>query len=159
MPAEESVFKTIKTILLAGLVAGTLDILAAIAILGKMNAERVLQYIASGIYGKDAFEGGQAMALSGLFFHYLIAFSFAADYFMLYKLIPLLKKHKIAAGLLFGIFIWVVMNLIVLPYTNVSRGPFTVNGVLLNMSILMLAVGLPISLIVHRHYASLEGEN
>eukprot|EP01035_Chromulina_nebulosa_P001669 gene1669-2247_t len=156
MAANESALKSLKTILLAGLVAGTLDILAAIAILGKMNAERVLQYIASGIYGKDAFDGGQPMAMWGLFFHYLIAFSFAADYFMLYKLIPLLKKHKVAAGLLFGIFIWVIMNLVILPFTNVARGPFTLNGVLLNMSILMLAVGLPISLIVHRHYAALE---
>ena len=39
----------LKAILKTGLVAGTLDILAAIVLLAKMNVAGVLQYIASGV--------------------------------------------------------------------------------------------------------------
>jgi hypothetical protein len=150
MQKASNPFQIIKTIFLAGLLAGTLDILAAIVILGKMNAEKVLQYIASGVYGKVAFEGGHVMAWAGLVFHYLIALSFAADFFILYSIVPIIRKYTIGSGLLFGIFVWVVMNLVILPLTNVSRGNFTFSGVLLNMVILMLAVGLPISLVTNK---------
>jgi uncharacterized membrane protein YagU involved in acid resistance len=143
-------FQTIKTIFLAGLVAGTLDILAAIVILSKMNAEKLLQYVASGVYGKAAFEGGAKMAWAGLGFHYLIACCFAAFFYILFNIVPFVRKYKIVSGLLFGIFVWIVMNLIVLPFTNVSRGSFTVKGVVLNMTILMLAMGLPISIITNK---------
>ena len=52
-----------KTILLAGFIAGLLDITAAIVILGKMNVVGVLKYIASGVLGKEAFLGGNGVAL------------------------------------------------------------------------------------------------
>ena len=65
----------LKAILKTGLIAGTLDILAAIVILAKMNAVGVLQYVASGVFGKEAFSGGTTMAIAGLIFHYIIAFS------------------------------------------------------------------------------------
>ncbi|GAB3898961.1 hypothetical protein GCM10028803_19290 [Larkinella knui] len=143
----------LKTILLAGFTAGTLDILAAISLLGKMKPIPVLNYIASGVFGKEAFAGGIEMAWLGLLFHYLIAFSFAIAYFLIFPYVPLLRKHKLLSGLLYGAVVWVVMNLVVVPMTNVSRGPIQLQSALLNMAILMICVGLPISFLVHRYYA------
>jgi len=150
---QKSMFLSpVKTVLLAGLVAGTLDILAAIVLLGKMHVMGVLQFIASGLFGKPAFTGGMVMALLGLLFHFFIAFSFTVAYFLLYSKIALPKKQPVISGLLYGIFVWAIMNLVVLPFTNVPKSPFDPARVMLNMSILMVMIGLPVALIVHRHY-------
>lgn len=140
----------VRTVLLAGLVAGTLDITAAIVILGKMNAAAVLRYIASGVFGKTAFTGGSEMIAYGLFFHYLIAFSFTIFYFIISPYISFTRKQKVLSGLVYGVFVWVVMNLVVVPLTHVARGPLTLEGALLNLVILMVCIGLPIALIVRR---------
>ena len=66
-------------VLKAGVIVGTLDILAAfIQFYSKTqkNPIVVLNFIASGIFGKEAFTGGNKMAAFGLFFHYVIAFGF-----------------------------------------------------------------------------------
>ena len=142
----------LKTILLAGFTAGTLDILAAIILLGKMKPVPLLKYIASGVFGQEAFTGGDEMALFGLLFHYLIAFSFAIAYFLLFPHIPLFRKHKLLSGLLYGMVVWAVMNLVVVPMSRVPRGPLTLETVFLGMAILVVCIGLPISFIVHRYY-------
>ena len=142
----------LKTILLAGFVAGSLDLLAAIVILAKMNAGGVLKYIASAIYGKDAFAGGTSMMVTGLLIHFLIAFTFAVCYFLICPKITFCKNYPVASGLLFGIIVWVIMNLLAVPLTNVNLAPFKWDKALLNMAILMVMIGLPISLITQQHY-------
>src|SRR5471030_331245 len=70
-------------IFLGGLIAGTLDILAAFLNLHRVGVapERVLQGIASGLLGRSSFRGGMATAALGLFCHFLIAFGAAAVYY------------------------------------------------------------------------------
>lgn len=140
-----------KTILKAGLIAGFLDGAAAVILLAKMKFQSVFQYISSGLFGKTAFDGGTTMVICGILIHFMIALSFATFFFFILKKIPL-KNQKIIVGLLYGIFVWLVMNLAVLPFTNIQARTFTVEGVLKNMAILMVCVGLPISLIVHKYY-------
>lgn len=60
-------------ILITGLIAGTIDILSAIFILAGGNAVGTFKYIASGAFGKTAFEGGNEMVAYGALFHYIIA--------------------------------------------------------------------------------------
>jgi uncharacterized membrane protein YagU involved in acid resistance len=146
-----------KTILLAGFVAGTLDILGAITvyvwIMDRTTITRLLQGIAGGAFGKTAFEGGTAMAICGLAFHFIIAFSFTIFYFILCRYIPFLYKQKILSGLLYGIFAWMVMNLAVLPSLNIAPIPHKWDAILRGAAILMLCIGLPISLIIGRYYS------
>ncbi len=77
-----------KTILLAGFVAGTLDLLGAIIVyailLKKITAEKLVRGIASGVFKKQAFSGGTDMVLYGIAFHYLIAFVFTIFYFLIF---------------------------------------------------------------------------
>ncbi|WP_435356744.1 DUF1440 domain-containing protein [Emticicia sp. SJ17W-69] len=140
-----------NTILKAGLLAGFLDGSAAVILLAKMKFQFLFQYVASGLFGKAAFEGGTPMVIYGIFIHFSIALSFATFFFFIFKKIPL-KNQKIIVGLLYGIFVWLVMNLGILPFTNIQARTFTVEGVLKNMAILMICVGLPISLIIHKYY-------
>jgi hypothetical protein len=145
-----------RTILGTGLLAGTLDLLAAIVVYsilaGRMIAVQILQGIASGLFGGQAFSGGTAMVVWGVVLHYIIAFSFTIVYFLAFPHVPFLRRHKIVSGLLYGVLVWCIMNLIVLPLSNVEMSAFTVKGVLRGMVILMLMIGLPVSLLTHRYY-------
>lgn len=143
-----------KTIILTGLLAGTLDILCAIFILANGNAEGVFRFIAQGAFGPAAYEGGAGMIFFGGLFHYLIAFSFTLAYFILSPHIFFLRKRPVAGGLLYGIFVWCFMNYIVLPLSLNPPGAFRIEAAYKNILILMFAVGLPIALMAHKYYRS-----
>jgi len=138
------------------LVAGTLDILGAITvyvwIMKRLTAIQLLQGIAKGAFGKSAFEGGTKMALAGLGFHFIIAFSFTIFYFFIFPLIPFLKKQRVISGLLYGVFVWCIMNLVVLPLLQIANIPVKWDSIVRGAAILMLCIGLPVSLIVSSYH-------
>jgi hypothetical protein len=155
-PAHPLLSSPGKTILLTGLTAGTLDLSMAVIvwsfILRKVAPTQIFQGIASGVFGKEAFTGGWMMILCGGIFHYIIAFSFAIAYFLVFPYITFMQRHKVISGLLYGIFAWAWMNYIVLPLSNVNQSPFRWSNALISIAILMVCIGLPISLIVHKYY-------
>src|SRR5260370_39556204 len=70
-------------ILRAGLVAGVLDITAAIVVYAHVtHVVPLLQGIASGILGRDAFTGGPAAAPPGPLWHLLVPPSGPPGYFL-----------------------------------------------------------------------------
>lgn len=153
LPSEKSAF---KTVLIAGLVAGTLDGLAAV-IMANINSGAsplaVFRFIASGWFGPEAFKGGVPMAVYGILFHYLIATMWALFFFLIYPRVSILARRMVVTGLLYGVFVWFVMNVVVLPLTNIPKGGgIKFPGAFIGMGILMLAVGLPVAYIIHRHY-------
>src|SRR5690349_6773405 len=62
----------------------------------------IWQYIASGILGMAAFEGGIATALLGLFIHLIISVVIAGVFVLAADRIPLLRRNPIAGSLLYG---------------------------------------------------------
>ena len=151
----------LKTIFLAGFTAGTLDVLAAITvysfIMNRVTPTRLLQGIASGVFGSSAFEGSYGMALAGLAFHYMIAFCFTIFFFLIFPFVPFLKNQKVLGGLLYGIFAWCVMNLAVLPLLHIANIPTKWDGIARGAIILMFCIGLPISLVVNNYYRKKAG--
>jgi uncharacterized membrane protein YagU involved in acid resistance len=93
------------------------------------------------------------MSLYGLGFHFLIALSFTIFFFAIFPYISFLKKHAILSGLLYGIFVWMVMNLGVLPLLHVSKLPTKWDSIARGAGILMLCIGLPISLVANKFYS------
>jgi len=146
------------TIFLSGLIAGTLDILAAVIIyavvLEKTTAIKILQSIASGVFKKEAYTGGPQMAWYGLGLHYLIGFILAWFYFIIYSYLPFLKKNVILSGILYGILVWIIMNLIVLPivFPLLPEKHFDF-PLLLSILILIVCIGLPIASITRKYYS------
>jgi uncharacterized membrane protein YagU involved in acid resistance len=69
--------------------------------------------------GKQAFAGSSGIALLGLLCHYIIAFSFSFFFFWLYVKTSLLLKNRVVTGIVYGLFIWLVTTLIVVPLSNV----------------------------------------
>jgi uncharacterized membrane protein YagU involved in acid resistance len=53
-------------------------------------------------------------------------------------------------GVVYGIFIWLVMNLIVVPLSNTGSWPFTIDNAVINATILSACIRLPLSYLAHR---------
>ncbi|MXV50509.1 DUF1440 domain-containing protein [Pedobacter sp. HMF7647] len=143
-----------SAIILAWLIAGTLDILAAILILAKGNAAGVLRFVASGAFGSAAFTGGSGYIWFGLLAHYFIAFCFVAFYFLIYQFVPFLRKNFILSAIVYGLFAQVVMSFLVLPLTQIAHRPFNIVGFIENAVILMFTIGLPAAWMRQRVYRS-----
>jgi len=138
--------KTIK----AALLVGTLDILAAsIQFYLKTNKgpAPIFKFIASGIFGKQAFAAGDSMIFYGLLFHFFIAYIFTIFFFWICDKFPAILKMKFLTGVIYGILIWTVMNLIVLPISNAPKSSFNFTNAIIGIMILIVCIGIPLSLI------------
>jgi uncharacterized membrane protein YagU involved in acid resistance len=148
----------LNAILLAGLVAGTLDI--SIALIqyymqtGKDPAN-VLRYIASGVCGNKAFTGGNSMASIGLLLHYIIAFIWTIIFFLIYPKIPALKKNVAATAIGYGLLVGLLMNFIILPLSAVPPFHVELSKLIRAIVILIIAIGFPVSFFAKRYYARL----
>jgi len=143
-----------KTVL-TGLLVGTLDITAACVQFylktGK-GPEPVLRYVASGFFGQDAFSGGNSMIIWGLFFHYFIAMFFTFLFFWLTKTFPAILKVKLLTAILYGIFMWIATQLIVVPLSKIPTRPITVSGAFTAICILVVCIGIPLAWIADRKF-------
>jgi hypothetical protein len=139
-------------IIVGGIAAGVLDILAAFAFRGLYGVSpvRVLQGIASGLLGPAAFQGGLPAALLGLALHFVIAFGAAAVYYAASRVLPVLVQRAVLSGMAYGVLVHLFMNQIVLPLSRVSFRTPPWSFVLVMIAIHMLFVGLPIALAVRR---------
>jgi uncharacterized membrane protein YagU involved in acid resistance len=144
-------------VLLAWLVAGTLDITAALTyypLTAGIHPTAILRGIASGVLGSRAFDGGAATAALGVILHYVIALIWTLVFFVAARRFDALTRHPIPVGLAYGVVVWAVMNLIVLPLSNVRRGPFNPAQAAIAAVILMFCIGLPIATIIGKHARS-----
>jgi hypothetical protein len=146
--------KAYRAIIWGGLIAGTLDILAAFVSSGLrgVSPTQVLQAIASGLLGAGSFKGGFATAALGLVLHFFIATTATAIYYAASRKLKVLVDQAMVCGLAYGIPVYLVMNHLVLPLSAV---PFTISHtpghVATAALILMFCVGLPIALVVRRY--------
>jgi uncharacterized membrane protein YagU involved in acid resistance len=146
-----------KAVLITTLIAGTLDIIAA-HVHWTINAgsfpDKMFLGIASGAVGrKTAFSGGAGMYLLGFFIHYFISFSFTLLFFLVYPAFAKVSYNKYINAAVYGLFVWLTMNFVVLPLTALPQGPFvfTLNKAI-GLFILMAVFGLPISIMADRYY-------
>ncbi|MBO9620324.1 MAG: hypothetical protein J7539_14955 [Niabella sp.] len=149
--------KLIQTIIKTGILADTLDISAALVhfyIVTRKNPLFVLQYVASGLVGKSAFEVQAPMYLLGLLLHYCIALIFTVFFFFIYPKVGLFHKNKWSTAALYGSFVWCVMNLVIVPLSQISAFPSKPSSIAINLVILIFCIGLPLSVAANRYYKS-----
>lgn len=139
----------------AGLLAGSLDITAAFVEAGLEGRGPVslLQGIAGGLLGMSSFRGGLATAALGAFFHFLIATTAAAVFYLASRKLKFLVKHALPSGLLYRVAVYIFMYCIVLPisayHTKIALP--TMAGLIRDVAVHMFMVGLPISLMVRKY--------
>ena len=117
----------------------------------------MLKFIASGVFGSTAFQEGLLYSMIGLGLHYIIALGWTVFFFLTYPRIPLLSKNAILTGIGYGIVVWMGMNFVVLPLSNIpTLGPMSVKGVLTGASVLIVCIGFPLSFIASVHFKHRE---
>lgn len=154
IPVPAGLPQALPLILRIGLIAGTLDIADALVFSYFRGATPVMvfQYIASGLSGMRSFHLGWTSVGLGVAIHYFIALTWTTLFYLASRRFPVLIRRPVLSGLLYGIAVYLFMNLVALPLSGVphSQKPISlvsrVNGILA----LMFCIGLTIALLVRR---------
>jgi uncharacterized membrane protein YagU involved in acid resistance len=147
-----------RAILIGGLIAGAFDITYACVFFGLRNHVspiRILQSVARGALGQNAFQGGLKTAALGLFLHFLIALTAATVYFLLSRALRFMVTHAIVCGILYGACVYLFMYGVVMRVSAIHSTtlPWSYPWQVLipNLLIHMFGIGLPIALAVRRY--------
>jgi uncharacterized membrane protein YagU involved in acid resistance len=149
----------LQLLLLAGTIAAILDaafaFVAYVVIAGRYNFESLLQYIASGLLGHDAFahQGvtGWLIAALGFGLHFGISLAVAGVFFVALRPFATTRTRTLAIGLLYGAAVWMFNAGVVLPLTDTRHEPFFGGWYIPFLIDHAVFVGLPIALVVaHR---------
>jgi len=143
----------LRTVLLAGIAAATIDIVFAFAFFGALlgiTPVRVLQSVATGWYGRDSFDGGLATAAVGLVSHYFILIVAAGLYYGASRSIALLNRHAVACGIAFGLAIYIAMTFVIVPLSATPPRSLTWSVASIGQFLIHPVIGLAVALIVRR---------
>lgn len=135
-----------RFVLAGGFVAGTLDIVYAIAFWAATRGvppQRILQRVASGLLGSASMTGGWATAALGFVLQYVIATSMAVVYFLVARRWPLLWQRPIRLGALYGVLLYVIMNYVVVPLSAAGPGSKDPLWVVMSIAVHAFLVGVP----------------
>jgi len=124
LPSARKPLTTSQALLFGTLTVGTLDILDAFIFNGVRSGvtpSRILQFIASGLLGRESFNGGAATAALGLLLHYFIAFVIVTLYILASRRLPILAQRPFVFGPVYGLLAHVVMSKVVVPLSAVTR--------------------------------------
>jgi hypothetical protein len=134
-------------IFFGGFLAGSFDLAAAFVIFGW----GVPRAIAAGLLGSQALHGGFGTWILGVLLHYLIAYSVATIYCAASWKLEFLKPHFLVCGIFYGIAIFLVMNLVVLPLSELhAAGPYELRPLIQGSLVHMFLIGVPIAFCLHK---------
>ena len=138
----------VRAVLYGALTVGVLDILEAIIYWAFRGVPpmRVFQGIASGLLGRESFSGGVPSALLGAILHFFIAFTVVKVYFLASERIRPLRRRPFLWGPIYGVAVYLVMYLIVLPLSAARAPVFSVPQVANGLFAHIVCVGLPSAL-------------
>ncbi|MEO5603610.1 MAG: hypothetical protein ABIR06_22005 [Cyclobacteriaceae bacterium] len=147
--------QSVKTILVTACFIGAADGLAAILLTYSLYNRPpiiVFQYIASALLGRASFSGGFLSGLIGLIAHFFIALLWTILFFNLHPTFSFFVRNKIIKSIIYGIIIWTIMNLLVLPLSRIPSVNIDLYQALIGMAILIIAAGIPLSFIFDKFF-------
>jgi hypothetical protein len=150
--------RKINAIVVGGLIGGAFDIAYAIIFSNLRSGvapSRILQSVASGLLGSDAYSGGTPTATLGLGLHFFMALLWAAAYVIAAGWVPLMARRPIIFGAAFGAFVYAFMNLVVIPLSRFPTKPSYPLAILATgLFVHMFLFGVPIALAARRAFAT-----
>lgn len=140
-----------RTIAMATLVAGTLDILFAIGLTLYFGRDPLgmLRFVASGPL-PPAIEWGAAGSVLGLAVHFTLMAIMAAIFMSAIRRWPTLMSNPIGAGVAYGLLTYVAMNWIVVPVRFDVPLPPRIISIGTQLFAHIVLVGIPMALIASR---------
>src|SRR5208282_1089777 len=142
----------LQAIVWGGAACAILDGLATSLQFGRKGIRplRVWQGVASGLLGEPAFREGWLSGGFGVLLHGAIAFTVAAVFVEACGWTPFLLRAYWVSGPVYGVLVFLVMNLFVLPLSARPNRPRSSPDVILQVIIHALFVGLPIAMAANR---------
>lgn len=144
------------TIVYGGLVVGIFDLTFAFTFYGLILGAkplRIFQSVAAGVLGRTtAVEGGVPTFVLGILLHFVVATCIATVYYLATLVLPVLIRHPVVSGLIYGVIAYFGMKYVVVPLSAIGH-----RGALPRLPILLteiighaFLVGLPIALLARR---------
>lgn len=141
-----------RTVALAGLFAGALDITFAFVFYGRQGVSPalILRGIASGVLGPSAFTLGTWTLALGAVLHFFIALCAAFVFYFASQRLAILTRRPLAGGALFGVAMYFAMHFVVLPLSRVHFRLPTLHNVIGELCSHVFLFGMVIALGVAR---------
>jgi hypothetical protein len=145
--------RILRPILTATLVAGTLDILAAVGLTLFYGRDpmNMLRGVASGPF-PGATEWGSAGSVLGLAVHFALMAVMVTIYMIAANRRPALRAKPLLWGVIYGLITYVAMNLIVVPLRFGGPFPPSARAIGTQLFCHIVLVGIPIAWIAARHF-------
>lgn len=142
-----------RPILIGTLIAGTLDILAAVTLtlLYGRDPMAMLRYVASGPF-PPATEMGAPGALLGLAVHFALMAIMVTIFVLAAARIRRLWQQPILWGFLYGLATYVVMNWLVVPLRFHTPLPPKPLNIATQLFCHIVLVGIPVALVTTKHF-------
>ena len=148
--------RAIDTIPLGGFFIGLFDLIFAFTFYGFILGVpllRIFQSVAAGLLGRPiASAGGVRTFFLGIILHFLVATCIASVYYLATLVLPILIRHPVVSGLIYGVAAYFGMKFIIIPLSAIGQ-----RGSLPRLPILMteliahaVLVGLPVALLARR---------
>jgi len=148
--------RAIDTIPLGGLFIGLFDLIFAFTFYGFILGVpllRIFQSVAAGVLGRPrSYAGGVRTFFLGIILHFLVATCIATVYYLATLVLPVLIRHPVVSGLIYGVVAYLGMKFIILPLSAIGqRGPIPRLSILITELIgHAVLVGLPVALLARR---------
>jgi hypothetical protein len=145
----------VRPILIATLIAGTLDILAA-TILSSIYGNGpmpMLRSVATGPF-PDAKDWGTAGSILGLAVHFALMAIMVTIFVLAATKIRALWQKPVLWGVLYGLATYVVMNWIVVPLRFHGPLPPSTRAIVTQLFCHIVLVGIPVALVTAKHFRS-----
>jgi hypothetical protein len=131
------------------LVLATADLLFACMFWDALHGVppmRIFQGIAAGLLGKSAFLGGGSTAALGVVLHYAIMGVMVGVYHLACRRIAVLNGRPWLYGSLYGLVLYAVMNLIVVPLSAAPKAPLLPSWIASSIVVhVMIGIGIALS--------------
>ena len=148
--------RAIDTIPLGGLFIGLFDLIFAFTFYGfilRVPFLRIFQSVAAGVLGRPrAYAGGVRTFFVGIILHFVVATCIATVYYLATLMLPVLIRHPVVSGLIYGVVAYFGMKFIILPISAIGqRGPIPRWPILITEIIgHAFLVGLPVALVARK---------
>jgi len=103
----------------------------------------------AGCWGGEHLKAARRRAALGLALHFLIAFGVVTIFYASARNLAFVRARPIASGLAYGLIVFAVMNLVVLPLSAATTRHALVPD-LVQVAIHMFVIGVPTSLLIRR---------
>ena len=143
----------VRAVIIATVVAGTLDILSAFvyAIMANGTPLGVLRGVGSAVVDRDAFANPYILPAIGLALHFAIMLVMAAVYVLVASRVALLNRLSVLSGVGYGLVLWGVMYWVILPQRWPTMFPvdprLDLKGFGEDLFSHIVLVGIPIALV------------